>query len=240
MNRLQKLLGSLAFGASLLASTALGVAPAFAQAANPPSTNYAYGPGGVAVAPLYAGLLGSYTMTGVTGTMAAALGAASPIWSFRYGGTGVVVIKSIRFSAADSATAFAAGTAQFNWFVARSFTASDTGGTGATITGNNGKLRTSFPTTGIADFRTATTATLSAGTRTLDTQPLASITLGVQATAGVQLSDGSPSSVIYAANAGDYPLVLATNEGVVLQATVPATGTWSASITVEWDEYSAY
>lgn len=232
---LQKLLASVAFAGALMASANLSLA----QIANPPPALQAYGPPS-ALYPYTGGLTGSYTMTGVTGTMAAGLAANSPIWAFRYTGTGVAVVKSIRFSAADTATAFAAGLAQFNFFVARAFTASDTGGTAATLTGNNGKLRTSFATTGVGQFMTATTGTMTAGTRTLDAQPIAAISLGVQAAAGVQLSDGSPSLIVFPQNAGDYPLVLAANEGIELQATVPATGTWSGSITIVWDEYASY
>jgi hypothetical protein len=35
---------------------------------------------------------------------------------------------------------------------------------------------------------------------------------------------------------GEMPLLLAQNEGFLLRATVPQTGTWSFSIAAEWDE----
>jgi hypothetical protein len=39
---------------------------------------------------------------------------------------------------------------------------------------------------------------------------------------------------------GEQPLQLANNEGFVVQATVPATGTWTFSVQVCRDEVSAY
>jgi hypothetical protein len=212
---------------------------ALAQAANPAPTQYAYGPAGTPIAPLYAGLTGSYAKTLSTGTMGAGLASAAPIYSFRYTGANFAVIKRVTMSAGNAGTGFAAGVATFNLFAARAFTASDSGGTAGTLTGNNGKLRTSFVTTGVGDIRIASTGTLTAGTRTLDTDPLGGVTVGVPVTANATLV-AAGTTLIDPKNAGDYPLVLATNEGFVIQATVPATGTWSGSVFVEWDEYSAY
>jgi hypothetical protein len=191
-----------------------------------------------ALHPLDDGTLGSYSHALASGTMAAALASGSPVFSFRYGGTGVAVIRRVRISLAGSSTAFAAGTGQLQMFDARSFSASDSGGTAATLTGNNGKLRTSFATTGVADMRVSSTATLTAGTRTLDSDPLAAIDLAVGTTASVQYA--APSLVLYEPKAGEYPLVLANNEGFVIQATVPATGTWQFTVQVEWDELPAF
>lgn len=230
------------FARSLLAGFLAFVASAslvFAQGNNPVQSTYAYGPAGQPISPLYGGLLGSYAKALTTGTMAAGLAGASPVFSFRYTGTGFAVIKRVTMSAGNAGTGFAAGVANFSLFAARTFTASDSGGTAATLTGNNAKLRTSFPTTGVGDIRIASTATLTAGTRTLDSDPLAAFEVGVPTTANASLA--SPGALLLdPKNAGDYPLVLANNEGFVIQATVPATGTWSGAVFVEWDEYSAY
>jgi len=182
-------------------------------------------------------LLGSYCMGANTGTMAAGLGAGSPIFSFRYGGAALAIVRRVSSEADDVSTALTAGAGKFDLIAARAFTASDTGGTAGTLTGNNGKMRTSFATTGVSDFRISSTATLTAGTRTLDTQPLASVEFPVSTTA-----DGGllPTTDLVRTNVGESPLVLATNEGFVIQATVPGTGTWSASVRVCWDEVSAF
>lgn len=207
----------------------------FAQAFNPPPNTFAYGPGWQPVGPTeYQS--GSYQMSNVSGTMAAALAAGSPIFSFRYTGSGVAVIKKVTISAGDL-VGFAAGFVNFQLFAARSFSASDSGGTAATLTGNNGKLRTSFATTAVGDMRISSTATLTAGTRTLDTMPLGGISISTVTTAGGTVLGAFD---ILTAGASNYPAVFANNEGFVIQATVPATGTWSTTVTVEWDEFAAF
>lgn len=199
----------------------------------------AYGPAGTGIIPVTAGLTGSYAKGLASGTMAAGLAANAPVFSLRYGGTGFAVIKRVTVSAGNAGTAFAAGVANFSLYDARAFTASDSGGTAATLTGNNGKLKTSFATTAVSDIRISSTATLTAGTRTLDTDPLGAVVVPISTTASSVMAS-SGTVLMDPKNAGDYPLVLATNEGFVIQATVPATGTWSFSVFVEWDEYQVY
>jgi hypothetical protein len=91
----------------------------------------------------------------------------------------------------------------------------------------------------VGDARMSSTATLSAGTRTLDSQALGTIVFGVNTTANVvQLAT---SDLLTAAQGyNGWPLVLAQNEGFEIQATVPATGTWVGIATVYWSEYSAF
>ena len=208
-----------------------------AQAVNPAPSSYAYG-SPTSIYPYIGGLTGSYRFAVNSSVMAAGLSAASPIASFRYGGTGYAVIKNVTISAGNATIAFAAGVAQFNLFAARSFTASDSGGNAATLTGNNGKLRTSFATTAVADFRVSSTAALTPGTRTLDATALNGITIGTPANISQPLTNGT--NLIAAQNAGDYPLVVANNEGFVIQTNVPATGNWWFTVSVEYDEYAAY
>lgn len=207
-----------------------------AQAANPAPTTYAYGPAGQPISPISGGLLGAYTKSLQSGTIAAGLAAGSPVYSFRYGGTGIAVIRKVTVTMAEL-TGSAGGLASAQMFAARTFTASDTGGTAGTLTGNNSKLRTSLATTGVSDIRVASTGTLTAGTRTLDTDPMGVSVIPLTTTADV----GALSSDIYRPqNAGDYPLELATNEGFVIQLTVPGTGTEVVAVTVDWEEYSAF
>lgn len=193
-------------------------------------------PNAIAGSPSQA-VLGSYCMGLASGTMASGLAANAPIASFRYGGANLALVRKIILSVGDTSTAFAAGVFTFNTFAARTFSASDTGGTAATLTGNNGKLRTSFATTGISDFRVSSTATLSAGTRTLDATALASVSVSDPATAG---QSPLPPTNLFIQEMGEQPLQLATNEGFVVQATVPATGTWTFSVRVCWDEVTSY
>lgn len=184
------------------------------------------------------GVLGSYKMGHASAIMAAGLSSASPILSFRNSSANLAVIRRVTFSMAGLATAFTAGQALFNLFAARSFSASDTGGGALTQTTNNGKLRTSMATTGIAEIRGSSTAALSAGTRVKDATPLAVLTVGL----GVVVSTIyiPPQTVFLGGDTDGHPLVLAQNEGFVIEATVPATGTWVFGCNIDWSEMAAF
>ena len=180
------------------------------------------------------GAFGSYAKGLQSGFIAAGMSAAAPVYAFRYTGAQLCLVRRVRMSACNIATAFAAGVARFDLFAARSFSASDTGGTAATLTGAVGKLRTSMATTAIGQAMIATTGANSAGTRTLDADPLASLLGGVVATAGIGIVP--PNTPFWESRPGEQTLVLANNEGFVIQGTVPATGTWALAVSVEYDE----
>lgn len=189
--------------------------------------------------PLDVGALGSYKMTLSTGTMAAGLAAASPIVSFRWTTTNICIVRRIDLALISLGTGFTAGTALLECVAARTFSASDTGGTAATLTGNNNKMRTSFGTTTVGDLRMSSTATLSAGTRTLDAQPFAINRFGITVTTNAVMLATTPVFYPQVGN-GEYPLTLAQNEGFIIRATVPATGTWTGDVTIQWDEVTSF
>jgi hypothetical protein len=189
------------------------------------------------------GSLGIFSLTGVSGTMAAALAAGSPIFSFRNGNaSNVVVVKRILMSAGNTATAFTAGIVTMNLWRCTSFSASDTGGT-QILPGTGNKLRTSMGSSILtvansSDIRISSTATLTAGTRTKDAVQLGSIVSSIPATAGTALFPSS--TILFDQRVGEHPLVLVQNEGFVIEATVPATGTWTFSVKVDWEELASY
>lgn len=191
--------------------------------------------------PVEYGALGIYVKSLVSGTMAAGLAAGANVFSYRWGdATRLGVVQRFRVDGlAGSATAFTAGFGNLRMFAARSFTASDSAGTAGTLTGNNSKLRTNMGTSLLTDIRISSTAALTAGTRTLDTDPMGAIAW----------TFGTTASVIYLgqvvifgedAEIGGMPYVCAQNEGFVMQATVPATGTWQFGTTTKWAEVTSY
>ncbi len=181
---------------------------------------------------------GIYNISAPSGVMAAGLGSAAPIYSFRWTSPSLQCsIRRVRISAGDTSTAFAAGTFIFNMFVARKFTASDTGGTAIVPVGNDGKLRTAYPTSQIGDLRISSTATLTAGTRTLDAQAIGSLVSSDPATAG---NDILAPIALFTPWTTEERLLLMQNEGFVIQATVPATGTWSFAIETAWEEGTGF
>lgn len=194
----------------------------------------------VALRPVDIGALGSYSVSAVSGIMAAGLAGASPIFNFRWAPatvpTSLAIIRRVRFRPWNLGTGFAAGIFTFNLFAARAFTVDDTGGGAVTLTTNNGKVRTAHAVTQ-ATMRASATATLTAGTRVKDTNPLRTES-GVVANAAFSAMVMEPD--LFRALPGEQPLILATGEGLVIEATVPATGTWSWAAMVDWDEVAAY
>lgn len=197
------------------------------------------------VRPLDVGVLGSYALDTASGVMAAGLAAASPIYSCRWGdSTRAMALYGLWLEMNSLDTGFTAGLALFELLVARSFTASDSGGTSILPTGNAQKRRTSFGTTLLTDLRQASTGTLTAGTRTLDAQPIGTIRAQISATINrifvpsIGTDGGAPHAALFAPDiaSGEWPLVLVQNEGYIITATVPATGTWGFRVRPQWAE----
>ena len=192
-----------------------------------------------ALRPIDIGTAGSFRKTVSSGIMAAGLAANSPILAVRWTSTSLLaVVRRVQFHMWSLGTAFAAGLATFDLFQARGFTVADTGGGVATLTTNNGKLRTSHGTTAMGEIRLSATATLTAGTRTKDADPLARLSAAISNVANTVFVPFNTD--LFRAPQGEMPAVLAANEGLVIEATVPATGTWTWTAAVEWDEVATY
>lgn len=188
----------------------------------------------------------SYSLGYQSGVMAAGLAAAAPIYSFRWATVGqLCVVRSIRFSA-GGITAFTAGAVFVDLITARAWSANDTGGGAVAWTNTaSNRRRGTFADSGFAtagEIRASATAALSAGTRTLDTNPLSTVASSTTATAGDFIV---PQTELLPQYNGAYPMVLsaaaaATAQGFVIRATVPATGTWSFAVAVHWEEYGEF
>lgn len=190
--------------------------------------------------PLDYGSLGVYKKSMLSGTMAAGLAANANIYSWRWGDASrLAVVQKITLDGlSGSATAFTAGFGTVRALFGRSFTASHTGGTAGTLTGNNSKFRTSMGTTLLTDVRIASTAALGGGTVTLDTDPFGQISLSFGIVVSVQYAN---QVVLMGEDVGmEMPYVCAQNEGFTVQATVPATGTWQCGISTRWAEVTAF
>jgi hypothetical protein len=198
--------------------------------------------------PIEMGTLGHYRLSMATGTIAAALAANGELFQFRWtDATRLCVISKILVSAGALAAATAAGLVSLEAVVARGWSAAGTGGTAATITGNNQKTRTSMGTTLLGEARCATTAALGAGTKTLDTQGVGNTVLGIGTgaiTAAINMTLIDRVDLVEIdADLSVHPIVLAQNEGFVIKngATAwPATMTWGLGVTIVWAEVAAY
>lgn len=200
----------------------------------------------VTVRPMDHGSLGAYSYGGFTGILPAALAANSEIFQFRWtDATRLCVINGVKISSAVSTTFFAAGVpSQIDLIKSTGWTAAGTGGTAISPAALL-KKRTNMGSSLIAsgDIRIATTAALGAGTKTLETYAMASAAAACPITASLNGTIIPPGTILFEADVehGEHPLVLAQNEGFSIRSVaVPATGTWTASITVDWTEVAAY
>lgn len=190
--------------------------------------------------PLISNSLGSYACSmfsggatpSATGTITAGLTANSLVWAFRYTGSALCIVDKVVLDGTGASTAFVAGVHTFRLFVARAYTVFDaTGATTATISGNFGKLDTSYGTTAVGNIGISNTGAMSGGTKTLDNQAIGQVSGG--------LTTGLPEGTLYDAYSTGHPIVLANNEGLTLFATVPGTGVWGFGITAHWAEVTS-
>lgn len=165
--------------------------------------------------------------------------ANSAIFSLRNIGSNLLIVRRVGVGFITTTAFTTAQIVDYGVIVARSFSASDSGGTAIAVTGNNCKHRTSLATPTSLDMRISTTGALTAGTKTLDTNHLAQIGQWSGA-AGAALTP-APNNLISHAT-GDYPVVLATNEGInVMNLTaMGAAGVIRAYINIEFAEVASY
>lgn len=199
--------------------------------------------------PVNYGSLGIYKASDISGTMAAALGANSEIVQWRWAdATNLGLVYRVSLSAGANVAASAAALVGFNLIPARSWTVAGSGGTRLTLTSPNGKLRASMGASLVNDMGVATTAALTAGTKTLDTTAIGSIAVGIGTgaiTVALDLSflrdDGG--CLFEAQREGMHPFVAAQNEGLVVKTdgnAFPAAMTWHFAANVTWAEVSAF
>lgn len=124
-----------------------------------------------------------------------------------------------------------------------SHTATATGGTTtanvatvAVLTGDSFKLRNSYPTTALTDFRMTDTADLTcgAGARALDVQDILTLSARVSATAG----ESFPSKAVWDGGLRGSPIVLTQDTGLSVMNRILWGATLTAKVTfaVEWRE----
>jgi hypothetical protein len=183
-------------------------------------------------------ITGDYRI-GVTTGLTTGLSANDPIFSFRWGSTTHrCAIRALQVAIQIVTPFTAANEVSANAIFARTFTASDTGGTALTLTGTNANLHSYSSTASkVTDARVATTGTLTAGTRTLDSQPFLQCLAG-QLLAAAGAAQGN-AAADYDTIPDRHPIVLTTNEGIIVRSGIAlgAAGTVRFAIGLEWSEY---
>lgn len=210
----------------------------------------AHGTGG----PLPVGTGGAFRLSMASGTIAAGLAANAEVFQFRYvtAAGRVCLVHRIAVAAAmltlpGVSTLVLPGPFTLHAAVARAWTAAGSGGTRATLTTHNSKLRTAHSTSEVTDAGISTTAALTVGTKTLDTNNIGGVTGSAP---GVLTAVGVVGPGVFIPKAdllGDlglaFPLILANQEGFVVRngaVAFPATMTWQLTVDVAWSEVQSF
>lgn len=206
--------------------------------------------------PLAYTTLGHYSAVLTTGTIGAGMAGLGELVQMRWPSTtrfcAIQEVTVLEFW--NVATAWTAGRFLFDVIKSTGWTVDGTGGGAVAVATPQLKMRTSMGATLFSTgFRLATTAALGAGTKTLLTLPFGA-TYGmvdavaakyhipqsnVVATLSPASGDGIKLFKVDLAS-GEHPMLLVQDEGISIRATVPATGTWSASFLVKWAELAAF
>lgn len=198
--------------------------------------------------PVAHGAGGFYRAGANSGTMAAALGANSEIYQFRFvtGASRIALVYKVSISAGANVAASAAALAAFRMTAARGWTVAGSGGTRLNLTGDFCQLRTSYATSEVNDIGISTTAALTAGTKTLDTTDLGTVGFGIGTgaiTTSLPLTFLPHTALFDADGEGQHPLALANQEGFVIRSganAFPAAMTWTFGVNVLWAEVPSF
>lgn len=195
--------------------------------------------------PIDVGALGSYRVSefsGLMATIAAKTATAGHIFAWRWGdATNFALLRYLKVRYVVVTGFTAAQELGFDVVIARSYTASHTGGTAITLTTNSMKKRTSMGTTLLTSARIATAAALTAGTHTLDAQPM--LISGVKTlAAAATVQDASLEETLDLSDGFDYPYVFARDEGFIVRNNIlmGAAGTVRLHVQVAWHEVTSY
>jgi len=214
-------------------------------------TTTVWSPMHVAVGPLAVGAGGAYRLSMLSGIIPASVGLDSELFQFRYvtAASRVCLVHGVSVAAAFiTAPAVSTTTVQLDlgMRIARSWSADGSGGTAATLSGDNQQLRTAHTASEVTSARMATTAALGAGTKTEDTNDIGLAVGGVY----FDLAAADISNVLVPKTQllGDFeagmafPVVLADQEGFVIRtaSTPPATMTWELAVDVIWSEVDSF
>jgi hypothetical protein len=203
--------------------------------------------------PIDYGAGGSYRNSMRSGTIAAVLAVNANIYSFRNpSATFLAVIHRVRAQMwANLAFTNAYNDLSIKAHIARSYTTGHTtNGTAATLTGNNAKMRTSMATcASIIHILNTSNAGLTGGTATPDTDPFIISQIGKpnnpNVAVGTETLVAQPIVQLdFEPDMGDgsHPLVLAQNEGFLIQNGLvwPAAGTGVLKVEVAWSEVPVF
>jgi hypothetical protein len=192
--------------------------------------------------------IGWWSLGAQSAALSTGIAANASVFSLRNIGANPLLIRRVGAGLIGNAAAGAGFTAaqkvDFGLYIARSWSTSDSGGTAITITSNNLKHRTSLANPTNLDCRISSGAALTAGTRTLDANTLSQVAGYAPVTTPGVIVALAPDNLLQHA-AGDYPVVLAQNEGAII-APLTAFGAYTGTpnftlyVNLEFAEATSY
>lgn len=177
----------------------------------------------------------AWNSLGVPTGLLTTVAAGGAIFSLRNTGANLILIRRIGIGFVTTTAFTAAQRLEYGLRSARAWTAADSGGTAISFASSNTDMKTSLAAPNV-EARVATTAALTAGTRSPDAN-YQGITAGwsgaIGAAAPVPCIDN-----LLKHDPGDHPIVLANNEGILIDNLVlmGAVGVGVAYINVELAE----
>lgn len=189
-------------------------------------------------------IYGQYAASARTGIIAAGITNDAELLQFRWNPADVskrAYLRKVLVDAAVSTTYFAAGVpVQVELLKCTGWTVAGSGGAAVDPGAANRRGPSTMKATEVVagDFRIATTAGLTAGTKTIATPAIAFQLSGAPITSSLSGQIFPPNTQLFQADLcnGEHPLELVAGEGFIVRCRAPATGTWAATFKVEWDE----
>jgi len=191
---------------------------------------------------------GQYGVSALTGIIAAGIANDAELFQFRWAPavtTKIARVRRISVAAAVSTTYFAAGIPlELHLSKCTGWSVAGSGGTAVDPGAANKRGPSTMKATEVAanDMRIATTAGLTAGTKTIATPTLRSIISGAPITSSLSGQIFAADTWLFNADqgAGEHPMELANQEGLIITTRAPGTGTWKLAVQVEWDEAPSF
>ena len=198
--------------------------------------------------PLSVGRGGCYSLSMQSGTMAISLGANSELFQFRYvtATSRQCLSHGVNFAAGANVAAGATTTSYFRMAIARGWTTAGSSGTRAVLTPDTQKMRTKHNFSEVNDAGIATTAALTAGTKTIDTNDISTYVCDFST---ALISVGATLPLVPRFNLfGEFvgglamPIVLENQEGFVIRngPAFPTGMTWTFGVDVLWSEVDRF
>jgi len=189
-------------------------------------------------------IYGQYGAAARTGIIAAGITNDAELLQFRWNPADTskrAFIRRVLVDAAVSTTYFAAGVpVQLEMLKCTGWSVGGSGGAAVDPGAASRRGSSTMKATEVVanDFRIATTAGLTAGTKTIATPALGFQLSGAPITSSLSGQVFAPNTPLFEADLskGDHPLELVATEGFIVRCRAPATGTWACTFRVEWDE----